>query len=67
MLQVGEKTGRIDQVLSKLAMTYQDEVNASITHFLNVVEPAIVTFLSVIVGIVLLSVMLPIVSILSSL
>lgn len=67
MLQVGEKTGRMDSVLTKLAVTYQDEVNISITHFLNVIEPAIVTFLSVIVGIVLLSVMLPIVSILSSL
>ena len=48
-------------------MTYQDEVNESIAHFLNVIEPTMVTFLSVIVGIVLLSVMLPIVSILSSL
>lgn len=67
MLQVAEKTGRIDQVLTKLSLTYQEEVNTSITRFLNVIEPTIVTFLSVIVGIVLLSVMLPIVSILSSL
>ena len=48
-------------------MSYQDEVNEADAHFLNVIEPTMVTFLSVIVGIVLLSVMLPIVSILSSL
>lgn len=67
ILQVGIKTGQVDQIFQQLSMTYQDEVNESIAHFLNVIEPTMVTFLSVIVGIVLLSVMLPIVSILSSL
>ena len=67
MLQVGVKTGQVEQVLKQLSVTYQDEVSESITRFLNIIEPTIVTFLSVIVGIILLSVMLPIVSVLSSL
>lgn len=67
MLQVGVKTGQVEQVLKQLSATYQDEVSESITRFLNIIEPAIITFLSVIVGMILLSVMLPIVSVLSSL
>lgn len=67
MIQVGFKTGQIDQTMTTLASYYQEEVNQSIDRFLNIVEPTIVTFLSVIVGIVLLSVMLPLMSILTSL
>lgn len=67
MIQVGLKTGQVDQTMKTLSLHYQDEVDQSIDHFLNIIEPTIVTFLSVIVGIVLLSVMLPLMSIMASL
>ncbi|MFQ8705755.1 MAG: type II secretion system F family protein [Thomasclavelia sp.] len=67
MIQVGFKTGQIDVTLKKLSDKFQDEVSNAIDHFLNIIEPAIVTFLSLIVGIVLISVMLPLISIMSSL
>ena len=67
MIQIGFQTGQVDAVMKTLSNHYQDEVSQSIAHFLNIIEPAIVTFLSVIVGVVLLSVMLPLVSIMSSL
>lgn len=67
MIQVGFKTGQIDTTLKKLSDKFQDEVSNAIDHFLNIIEPTIVTLLSLIVGIVLISVMLPLISIMSSL
>lgn len=67
MIQVGFKTGQMDQTMKMLTNQYQDEVSDAIDHFLNIVEPTIVTFLSVVVGIVLLSVLLPLMSIMASL
>jgi type IV pilus assembly protein PilC len=67
MIQVGSKTGQIDQVMKDLAVYYQEESSSSIQNFINTIEPSIVIILSVIVGIVLLSVMLPLMSIMSAL
>ncbi|MFR7591720.1 MAG: type II secretion system F family protein [Longibaculum sp.] len=67
MLQVGFKTGQADQIMKTLAIHYQDAVSDAIDRFLNIIEPTLVTFLSVVVGIVLLSVMLPLMSIMGSL
>lgn len=67
MIQVGFKTGQIDITLKKLSDNFEDKVSDAIDHFLNIIEPTIVTLLSLIVGIVLVSVMLPLISIMSSL
>ena len=49
-----------------LANHFQDEVSEAIGRFLNIIEPSIVAFLSLIVGVVLISVMLPLISIMAS-
>lgn len=67
MIQVGFKTGQIDTTLKKLSDKFQDEVSNAIDHFLNIIEPTIIALLSLVVGVVLISVMLPLISILSSL
>lgn len=67
MLQIGFKSGKQDEVLKKLVALYEKDVDSSISSFLNVIEPTIVAVLSLVVGIVLLSVMLPLMSIMSSL
>lgn len=67
MIQVGFKMGQSDEVMKKLSELYDSEVYLSIQKFLNIIEPSIVVVLSVIVGVVLLSVLLPLVSIMSSL
>lgn len=67
MIQVGFKTGQTDTIMKQLASTFQDEVSDAIDKFLNIIEPTIVTLLSLVVGIVLISVMLPLISIMSSL
>lgn len=67
MIQVGFKTGQVDMIMKQLSNSFQEEVSRAIDQFLNIIEPTIVTLLSLVVGIVLMSVMLPLISIMSSL
>ncbi len=67
LLQIGFRSGRQDEVMSKLVSLYEKDVSSSISAFLNIIEPSIVALLSFVVGIILLSVMLPLMGIMSSL
>lgn len=67
MLKMGSATGCEDQVLGKLASIYEEQVEDGITRLVGIIEPTLVALLSVVIGAVLLSVMLPMVGILSSL
>ena len=67
MLKMGSATGREDQVLGKLAGLYEEQVEDGITRMVAIIEPSLVALLSVVIGAVLLSVMLPMAGILSSL
>ena len=66
MIKVGFQTGQTDTVMQKLAAVYEEEVDDSISKTVSLLEPIMVAVLAIIVGIVLLSVMLPLVSIMSS-
>ena len=66
MIKVGFHTGQTDTVMQKLAAVYEEEVDDSISKTVSLLEPIMVAVLAIIVGIVLLSVMLPLVSIMSS-
>lgn len=66
MLEVGYRSGKQDQVMRQLADRYEQRVEQSIIAFLNIIEPSIVAILSILVGMVLLSVMLPLMGIMSS-
>jgi len=65
MVSVAFKTGALDSVMEKLAARYEDDVNVQITRIISVVEPSLVIALSVIVGMILLSVMLPLMGIMA--
>lgn len=65
MAILGAKTGNMENVLEKVATTYQEEADDEINDLIAVVEPTLVIILSVIVGIILLSVMLPLLNIMS--
>ena len=65
MAILGAKTGNMETVLEKVASTYQEEADEEINDLIAVVEPTLVIILSVIVGIILLSVMLPLLNIMS--
>ena len=65
MIMIAERTGEADQALSKIAVQIDDEVTAEIQNFVSVIEPTMVIILSVLVGGMLLSVMMPLMGILS--
>lgn len=59
MISIGEETGALEEMLENIADIYDEEVERSVKRLTSVLEPVIIMFLSVIVGIILLSVVIP--------
>ncbi len=66
MLAVGFKTGDLDGMVSRLSDMYEQEVNTSLSRIIGAIEPAFIAMLSVVVGIILISVMLPLIRIMAT-
>lgn len=66
MVTIGYKTGSIDKVLEKIAAGYDEEVDNRISNLITVLEPTLVIILSIVVCMILLSVMMPLMGIMSS-
>lgn len=66
MVLVGFKTGSVDEVMRKIADRYEVEVDDQISSIISILEPSLVAVLSLIVGMVLLSVMMPLMGIMTS-
>jgi type IV pilus assembly protein PilC len=60
MIAVGEQTGGLDEMLSKIADFYDEEVDAAVTGLLALMEPIMIVFLGVIVGGMVVAMYLPI-------
>lgn len=67
MLQIGEETGEMGNILDRMAKFYQREVNAAVDTLVALIEPALIILLAVGVGFLLASVLLPIYNSVSSL
>lgn len=65
MASIGRKTGTLDETMIHIAQNAQDQVDAAIARILGRIEPALVVVLSLLVGGVLMSVMFPLLGILS--
>ncbi len=65
MINVGEATGTLDEMLSKLASFYDEEVETSVAALLSVMEPIMLIFVGGIVGSLVVSMYLPIFSLIS--
>lgn len=66
MIHIGFKTGAMDQVMKQISVQYDEEVQDQLDSLVSKVEPTLVAILSVTVGMVLLSVMLPLIGIMSN-
>lgn len=66
MVTVGYKTGSADAVMKNLADRYQEEIDTQVSRTVSLIEPTLVAVFSVLVGFILLSVMLPLMGIMSS-
>jgi len=60
MIAVGEQTGGLDEMLSKIADFYDDEVDAAVSALLSLLEPVMIVFLGVVVGGMIVAMYLPI-------
>ena len=60
MIAVGEQTGGLDEMLSKIADFYDEEVDAAVSNLLSMLEPIMIVFLGVVVGGMVVAMYLPI-------
>lgn len=66
MVDVGEETGELDTMLYKVADTYDDEVNVMTESLTRLIEPLLICFLGVAVGFIVISLFMPLVSMITS-
>ena len=66
MLNMGQRTGEMDDVMEKLTSIYEDDVDQTISNSVALIEPILVGVLCVVIGFILISVMLPLMNIMSS-
>lgn len=65
MINVGEQTGAIDQMLSKIADFYEDEVDNAVAGLMKLIEPLLITFLGAVIGTIVTAMYLPLYSLLT--
>lgn len=66
MASIAGKAGTMDEAMAKISAEYEYNVNTRINHLIGLLEPTLVIVLSVIVGVILFSVMLPLLGIMSA-
>ena len=65
MVQVGEETGALPDMLTRIANTYDDEVDNAVAGMTAAIEPALIIFLAVVVGTIVIAMFLPMIKIIS--
>jgi type IV pilus assembly protein PilC len=66
MFHIGERTGHLDDMLEKAASVFDDEVDDALERFTAMLEPVLIIILSLIVGAILLSVVLPMITVMNA-
>jgi len=67
MIDVGEETGQLPEMLLKIADVFDDEVDNAVAAITSMLEPIMIVFLAVIVGTIVLALFTPLISIISGL
>jgi type IV pilus assembly protein PilC len=60
MVSVGEQTGELEKMLSKIADFYDAQVDAAISGLTSIIEPLIIAFLGIVIGTIVICMFLPI-------
>lgn len=60
MIGVGEQTGQLEKMLSKIADFYDEQVDAAVTALTSMIEPIVIAFLGIVIGGIVISLFLPI-------
>jgi type IV pilus assembly protein PilC len=67
MVAVGEETGKLDEMLEKIADTYESDVDIMIASMTSLLEPLLIVTLAIIIGFIVISLFLPLVKLLTTL
>ena len=67
MIDVGEETGQLPEMLLKIAEVYDDEVDNSVSALTSMLEPVMIVFLALVVGTIVIALFMPLISIISGL
>lgn len=63
MISIGEKSGRLEDMLSKIAQFYEEQTDAMVAGLASLIEPMVIAFLGIIVGGIVVSLFLPIIKV----
>jgi type IV pilus assembly protein PilC len=66
MVDVGEQTGALPEMLMKIADNYDDEVDNSVAAMTSLLEPIMIVFLAIIVGSIVIALFLPLIKLMDS-
>lgn len=66
MVDVGEETGQLPDMLLKIADVYDDEVDGSVTALTSIIEPVMIVFLAGVVGSIVFAMFLPLIKMIQS-
>lgn len=66
MIKVGTRSGKLDSVMEEISQSYEEDADTAIEGMVSRFEPTVVAVLAIAVGLILLSVMLPLVGVLSA-
>ncbi|MGE9296269.1 MAG: type II secretion system F family protein [Puniceicoccales bacterium] len=67
MIEVGEETGDLAEMLNRIADNYDEDVDNAVNSITSIIEPIMIIFLAVIVGVIVIALFLPIISIIQNL
>jgi type IV pilus assembly protein PilC len=67
MVDVGEETGQLPEMLLKIADVYEDEVDNSVSALTSMLEPLMIVVLAVVVGAIVMALFLPLISVIQNL
>lgn len=67
MISIGEESGALDPMLSKIADFYEDEVDAALASLTAAIEPVLIVMLGGIVGFIVISLFLPLIAVIQNL
>jgi type IV pilus assembly protein PilC len=66
MIQVGEETGQLPEMLNRVADTYDEEVDNAVGAMTSIIEPLLIVFLAVIVGVIVIAMFLPLIALIEN-
>ena len=67
MVDVGEETGALPDMLNRIAITYDDEVDTAVDAMTSIIEPILIIVLALIVGTIVIAMFQPLTAIISGL